>query len=71
MNKAERAFGIENLFDINHVTLNHHIIQALKAHVSMHSDVDYVVQEGEIVIVDQFTGRLMKGVVTAMAAPGD
>ncbi|KAB2336801.1 preprotein translocase subunit SecA [Cytobacillus depressus] len=61
MTKAERAFGIENLFDISHVTLNHHITQALKAHTSMHLDVDYVVQEGEIVIVDQFTGRLMKG----------
>ncbi|MBY0123438.1 preprotein translocase subunit SecA [Bacillus sp. S/N-304-OC-R1] len=61
MTKAERAFGIENLFDIRHVTLNHHITQALKAHSSMHLDVDYVVQEGEIVIVDQFTGRLMKG----------
>ncbi|WP_121611028.1 preprotein translocase subunit SecA [Mesobacillus foraminis] len=59
--KAERAFGIENLFDISHVTLNHHINQALKANVSMHLDVDYVVQDGEIVIVDQFTGRLMKG----------
>ena len=61
MNRAEKAFGIDNLFDINHVTLNHHINQALKAHVSMHMDVDYVVQDGEIVIVDQFTGRLMKG----------
>ncbi|KAA9018034.1 preprotein translocase subunit SecA [Niallia endozanthoxylica] len=61
MTKAERAFGIENLFDIRHVTLNHHIIQALKAHSSMHRDVDYVVQDGEIIIVDQFTGRLMKG----------
>ena len=59
--KAERAFRIDNLFDISHVTLNHHIGQALKAHVSMHNDVDYVVQDGEIVIVDQFTGRLMKG----------
>jgi preprotein translocase subunit SecA len=59
--KAERAFGIDNLFDITHVTLNHHINQALKAHASMHLDVDYVVQDGEIVIVDQFTGRLMKG----------
>lgn len=59
--KAERAFRIDNLFDIAHVTLNHHINQALKAHVSMHNDVDYVVQDGEIVIVDQFTGRLMKG----------
>lgn len=61
INKAERAFKIENLFDINHVTLNHHINQALKAHVSMHKDVDYVVDEDKIVIVDQFTGRLMKG----------
>jgi preprotein translocase subunit SecA len=61
INKSERAFGIENLFDISHVTLNHHINQALKAHASMHLDVDYVVQDGEIVIVDQFTGRLMKG----------
>ena len=43
------------------MTLNHHINQALKAHASMHLDVDYVVQEGEIVIVDQFTGRLMTG----------
>lgn len=59
--KAEKAFGIENLFDISHVTLNHHLNQALKANASMHLDVDYVVQEGEIVIVDQFTGRLMKG----------
>jgi len=61
ISKAERSFGIDNLFDINHVTLNHHINQALKANVSMHIDVDYVVQDGEIVIVDQFTGRLMKG----------
>ncbi|QQZ10300.1 preprotein translocase subunit SecA [Heyndrickxia vini] len=61
INKAERSFSIENLFDISHVTLNHHINQALKAIVSMHLDVDYVVQDGEIVIVDQFTGRLMKG----------
>ncbi|MEA1853414.1 preprotein translocase subunit SecA [Cytobacillus sp. OWB-43] len=61
MTKAEKAFGIENLFDVSHVSLNHHITQALKAHTSMHKDVDYVVQEGEIVIVDQFTGRLMKG----------
>lgn len=59
--KAERAFGIDNLYDISHVTLNHHINQALKANVSMHRDVDYVVQDGEIVIVDQFTGRLMRG----------
>ncbi|WP_449621915.1 preprotein translocase subunit SecA [Robertmurraya sp. Marseille-Q9965] len=61
ISRAEKAFGIENLFDIRHVALNHHIGQALKAHASMHLDVDYVVQDGEIVIVDQFTGRLMKG----------
>lgn len=61
INKAERFFKIDNLFDLSHVVLNHHINQALKAHVSMQHDVDYVVQEGEIVIVDQFTGRMMKG----------
>lgn len=59
--KAERAFGIDNLFELSHVSLNHAINQSLKAHVSMHIDVDYVVQDGEIVIVDSFTGRLMKG----------
>lgn len=61
INKAERFFGIENLFDLNHVSITHHINQALKAHVSMHRDMDYVVEDGEVVIVDQFTGRLMKG----------
>ncbi len=61
INKAERFFGIENLYDLNNVTLTHHINQALKAHASMHRDTDYVVEEGEVVIVDQFTGRLMKG----------
>ncbi|WP_282938807.1 preprotein translocase subunit SecA [Paenibacillus sp. RC67] len=59
--KAEEAFGIENLFDHANVTLNHHITQALKAHVIMKRDVDYVVQEDEVVIVDEFTGRLMTG----------
>ncbi|MCZ8514896.1 preprotein translocase subunit SecA [Paenibacillus filicis] len=59
--KAEKAFGIENLFDHENVTLNHHITQALKAHVIMRRDVDYVVQEDEIIIVDEFTGRLMVG----------
>ncbi|WP_456273278.1 preprotein translocase subunit SecA [Bacillus sp. AK031] len=59
--KVEKAFNIENLFDLSHVTLNHHILQSLKAHVSMQKDVDYVVQDEEIVIVDSFTGRLMKG----------
>ncbi|WP_318615772.1 preprotein translocase subunit SecA [Sporosarcina sp. YIM B06819] len=59
--KAEAAFSIDNLFDLQHVTLNHAINQSLKAHASMHNDVDYVVQEGEVIIVDSFTGRLMKG----------
>ncbi|SFF68150.1 protein translocase subunit secA [Halobacillus alkaliphilus] len=61
INKAERFFKIENLFDLSNVSLIHHINQALKAHTSMHRDTDYVVDEGEVVIVDQFTGRLMKG----------
>lgn len=59
--KAEKAFSIDNLFELKHVALNHAISQSLKAHASMHIDVDYVVQEGEVVIVDSFTGRLMKG----------
>ncbi|WP_135552206.1 preprotein translocase subunit SecA [Paenibacillus cymbidii] len=59
--KAENQFNIENLFDHANVMLNHHITQALKAHVIMKRDVDYVVQEGEVVIVDEFTGRLMTG----------
>ncbi|WP_077328059.1 preprotein translocase subunit SecA [Virgibacillus siamensis] len=61
INKAESYFNIENLFNLDHVSLTHHINQALKAHASMHRDTDYVVQEGEVIIVDQFTGRLMKG----------
>ncbi|WP_411333938.1 preprotein translocase subunit SecA [Metabacillus indicus] len=61
MSKAEKAFNIENLFDLTHVSLNHHINMALRAHVVMHNDVDYVVEDGNVVIVDQFTGRLMKG----------
>ena len=59
--KAEKFFNIDNLFDLKHVTLTHHINQALKAHASMHRDTDYVIEEGQVVIVDQFTGRLMKG----------
>lgn len=59
--KAERAFRIDNLYDIKHAVLLHHINNALKANFVMTRDVDYVVQDGEIVIVDQFTGRLMKG----------
>lgn len=59
--KAENFFKIENLFDLENVTLTHHINQALRANVSMHRDTDYVIEEDSVVIVDQFTGRLMKG----------
>ncbi len=61
MTKAERAFGIDNLFDVANVTLNHHINQALRAHVVMLRDIDYVVADRKVVIVDPFTGRLMAG----------
>ena len=61
INKAEKYFSIENLFDLNNVSLTHHINQALKAHASMHRDDDYMVEDGEVVIIDQFTGRKMKG----------
>lgn len=59
--KAERFFGIENLADVENADLNHHIQQALKAHYVFKRDNDYIVQDGEIVIVDEFTGRLMLG----------
>ena len=59
--KAEAKFNIANLYDVNNSTLLHFINQALRANYAMKNDVDYVVQDGEIVIVDQFTGRLMKG----------
>src|SRR5690606_25102188 len=59
--KAEQAFGIDNLFSLDHVVLNHHITQALRARYIMRRDVDYVVQNGEVIIVDEFTGRLMAG----------
>lgn len=58
---AERKFKIKNLYDIEHTQLVHHIQQALKANYIMMKDVEYVVQEDEIVIVDQFTGRTMPG----------
>ena len=59
--KAEKMFHIDNLYDIENATLLHFINQALRANYAMKNDVDYVVQDGQIVIVDQFTGRLMKG----------
>ncbi len=61
VDKAEAMFNIENLYDVDNSTLLHFINQALRANYAMKNDVDYVVQDGEIVIVDQFTGRLMKG----------
>ena len=61
MEKAEKWFKIENLYDVQHVSLLHHINQALKANYSMERDVDYVVEDEGILIVDQFTGRTMKG----------
>ena len=59
--KAERFFNLENLADIENSTLSHHINQALKAHGVMKRDIDYVVKDGEVIIVDEFTGRLMFG----------
>ena len=59
--KAETMFHIDNLYDVDNATLLHFINQALRANYAMKKDFDYVVQDGEIVIVDQFTGRLMKG----------
>ncbi len=59
--KAEKAFSIENLADADNMTLSHHINQAIKARGVMKRDVDYVVRDGEVVIVDEFTGRMMMG----------
>ncbi len=59
--KAEEAFNVENLMDPDNMTLLHHINQAIKAHGIMKADIDYVVKDGEVIIVDEFTGRLMLG----------
>lgn len=59
--KAEEYFHVENLTDPEHTTLQHHINQALKAHGVMQRDIDYVVRDGEVLIVDEFTGRIMVG----------
>ena len=59
--KAEQAFNIENLADPENTTLSHHINQAIKAHGVMKRDIDYVVKDGQVIIVDEFTGRLMFG----------
>ncbi len=59
--KCEKSFGVENLSDIENTELYHHINQALKANNLMKRDIDYVVKDGQVVIVDEFTGRLMVG----------
>ncbi len=59
--KAERFFGVDNLADAENTTLSHHINQAMKARGLMKKDIDYVVKDGQIIIVDEFTGRLMYG----------
>ncbi|MEE0482663.1 MAG: hypothetical protein UDD25_10590, partial [Mitsuokella jalaludinii] len=59
--KAEKAFNVENLSDPENTTLSHHINQAIRARGLMKRDIDYVVKDGEVIIVDEFTGRLMYG----------
>ncbi|WP_366923806.1 preprotein translocase subunit SecA [Metallumcola ferriviriculae] len=59
--KVEQMLGVENLYDDKHMELSHHVNQALRAHVMMKRDRDYVVKDGQVVIVDEFTGRLMFG----------
>ena len=61
VDKAEKNFNVENLSDVENMELTHHINQALHAHYMMKKDVDYVVKDGEILIVDEFTGRIMYG----------
>ena len=59
--KAEKFFGVQNLTDLDNTALNHYINQAMKANVIMKKDVDYIVQDGQVLIVDEFTGRVMTG----------
>ncbi len=59
--KAEKLFGVENLYDLENASLAHHLDQALKANYLFERDVDYVVKDGEVIIVDEFTGRLSEG----------
>ncbi len=59
--KAEKYFNIDNLNSVDNVTISHHVNQAIKAHGVMNLDIDYVVKDGEVIIVDEFTGRLMYG----------
>lgn len=59
--KVERMLGVTNLYDPGHIDTLHHVNQALKAHALFHRDVDYIVKDGQVIIVDEFTGRLMPG----------
>jgi preprotein translocase subunit SecA len=59
--KVEKLLGMGNLYDAVNIEINHHVQQALKAHVLFHRDKDYVVKDGQVIIVDEFTGRLMPG----------
>ena len=59
--KAEELFGVDNLYDLDNAALSHHLDQSLKANSLFSKDVDYVVQDGEIIIIDEFTGRLSEG----------
>ncbi|GIN64095.1 protein translocase subunit SecA 2 [Robertmurraya siralis] len=61
IDKVEKAFGIDNLYELEHQTLYHYMIQAVRAHVMFERDVDYIVKDGEIKLVDMFTGRIMEG----------
>ena len=58
---VEQLLGLENLYDLRHLNMVHHVIKALQAHVLYRRDVEYVVKDGEVIIVDEFTGRLMPG----------
>jgi preprotein translocase subunit SecA len=59
--RTEKILGVENLYDPRHIEVNHHVQQALRAHALFKRDVDYVVKDGQVLIVDEFTGRLMPG----------
>ena len=59
--KVEKLLGVDNLYDLQHLSLVHHVVKALQAHVLYKRDVEYVVKDGEVVIVDEFTGRMMPG----------
>ncbi len=59
--KSEKGFGVDNLYSLENAVLSHHIDQALKSNYLFHKDVDYVVKDGEVIIIDEFTGRLSEG----------